>query len=544
MKPPSPSSEHPRTALFLDLCDSTASQQPGAGLARDSVTRGDAYGNARRCFLVRARQVIGRFGGNSQPGPADDFCSGFSNPQDAVIAALSLQADLSVKPIFHAGRPMACRVGLHTEPIANDEAGYLSQAGNLSSRLAAAVPPGGVAATGAVRELARGLAGVRFESLGERSFKGIERPIEVFQVTCPGSVLTAIVTPVLARVRRLVRQRSQPQAGSVVAEVYRLTRRLGSGGMGELWEADDARGTREHSGRFVVKFLRPDLVKNRVWRDALTRWFREEAEHLEALQTPGVPTGIVPKLDSGTWDPTGFGTGLPFLVMPWIQGVRLDEALARREIAPKVRCFARLCEAVGRIHARQVLHLDLKPQNVLVVEKDGDLHPTVIDLGLAQPFRPSSPPPSDRFDQGTLPYMAPEQLSRGRGEVGPSTDVYALGVILFEVLTTRHPCELRGKRSEAARRRAILAGPRRSLKDLSPDLPRIASLDRLVMRALNPDPTRRFRTAHEFHTALNKWLEDAMRVQTRSPKSPKSAIQAKNVVINKGRIQIQNIHLS
>jgi len=154
--------------------------------------------------------VIRRFGGDSQAGSADDFCSGFSNPQDAVIAALSLQADLTTKPILHAGQPMACRLGLHTEPIANDEAGYLSQAGNLSSRLPAAVPPGGVAATGAVRELARGLAGVRFESLGEQSFKGIKWPIEVFQVTSPGSVLTAIVRPVLARVRRLVRQRSLP----------------------------------------------------------------------------------------------------------------------------------------------------------------------------------------------------------------------------------------------------------------------------------------------------------------------------------------------
>jgi serine/threonine protein kinase len=284
--------------------------------------------------------------------------------------------------------------------------------------------------------------------------------------------------------------------------------------MGELWEA-----RRRNTAKVAVKFLRADHVRGAEDRAALVRLFTEEVAHLIALQGSGEPTGIVTLLDHGEWRRPAGGPGLPYFVMPLLQGRPLDEALALRDLPVKLECFARVCDAVARVHARRRLHLDLKPDNLFVTEKDGQLYPTVVDFGLAAPFRPGVPLPGVCIGRGTPRYMAPEQFSPKHGEMGPATDLYALGVILFTLLTLRHPCGLETKRTDAAVRRAVLAGPKHSLLDLRPDLPQSRELSAILDRALRVGSKPPFREPGQMAEALRKLLAKEKATPAASPQA-------------------------
>jgi serine/threonine protein kinase len=293
----------------------------------------------------------------------------------------------------------------------------------------------------------------------------------------------------------------QPFRGAVLNGKYTLIDKLGAGGMGDIWEA-----RRDLEARVAVKFQRlpsgctpGDLI-------LLARLFKAEVAHLLALQGTGEPTGVVTLLDHDVWQPPGGGPGLPYFVMPILEGRPFDEALALRELPAKLGCFLEVCDAVARVHARRRLHLDLKPDNIVVIEKAGRLHPVLVDFGLAIPFQPGVPLPLECVGRGTRRFMAPEQWSLGAGTIGYATDVWALGVTLFALLTGRHPCRLETKRTEAAMRRAILAGPKITLVELCPDLPRARELSDLLGRALDTHPDRRLLSAAHFADALRVLL--------------------------------------
>ncbi len=513
MKPatsaPPPAHFQVATVLCCDLVGSTAKQQPGSGLAPDSVSRGEVFAAARQQLEARARQEMARFGGEDLHGVADNLSGSFANPEHAVVCALALQQALQREPVRLPQGCLQIRGGLHTGPIHRDETNYLGNAGNVAARLHGYADPGGVVASQATKELCAGLESVKWSKKPRRKPKGIKKFITLFKLQCTAKALEQLTPGIIERVARDRQARSLPYRGAVVNGKYTLLDRVNAGAMGEVWQAkQEGLGDR----KVAMKFLRADIGENEGQRAGLRQWFADEARTLQQLQGTGEPTGIVNLLDSGIWQPDGDGPALPYLVMPLLGEARpLDQALALRELPVKLECFARVCDAVARVHARRRLHLDLKPDNILVTEKDGQLHPTLVDFGLAAPFHPGVPMPRQCLDNGELRYLAPEQFSlkRGettRGEISPATDVYAMGVILFELLTTRHPCGLESKRTESAARRAILAGPKLTLAKLCPDLPRVKELSAMLDQALRARSRPPFREVRQLAEALRTVL--------------------------------------
>ncbi|MBX9622721.1 MAG: serine/threonine protein kinase [Gemmataceae bacterium] len=280
---------------------------------------------------------------------------------------------------------------------------------------------------------------------------------------------------------------------------YEIRGVLGGGGFGVVYDGWDPPPAKR---RVAVKTLRPD----RLW--AAGRSHRE-VEALARLDHPNV----VPVHDYGVQD------GVPYLVMKYVPGGTLADHRQRltkagpRAIVPLVEKIARAVEYAHTHPEGAVLHRDLKPGNVLLGDQD---EPLVADFGLARLIAPApepggpadAPPAAPDADTelgsagltvpggragGTPPYMAPEQYDPRFGEVGPGTDVWALGVILFELLTGDRPFPGR-KYGEVMPR--VTRDPAPPLKGFG------GRLAAVVARCLEKDPARRFRSAGELAGAL------------------------------------------
>ena len=214
----------------------------------------------------------------------------------------------------------------------------------------------------------------------------------------------------------------------LLAERYRLERRLGRGGMGTVYEASDTALER----RVAVKVIREDLIGD---ADAAER-FRREARVLAAFAHPNVVTVY----DFGT----AAGTRA-FLVMELLEGPNLREEIRRegRLAVPRiVEILKGVCSAVEAAHRRQLIHRDLKPANIMLARTEEGETPKVLDFGLAKFVRADTLATADTLTDsrdlvGTLLYMSPEQL---RGETAhPVWDLWALAVIAYEMLTGARP---------------------------------------------------------------------------------------------------------
>jgi serine/threonine protein kinase len=280
-----------------------------------------------------------------------------------------------------------------------------------------------------------------------------------------GKIVTALRTAGLKPDDGTLREPTIP-ASNIAIPNYRVTGTIGKGGMGVVYAA--AR-------------LRPPLpvaikVLHLMAPEAIAR-FQTELAIMQRLDHPA----IARVLDSGHTD------GHPFIVMEHVDGVTLDVFVKRNTptLDDKLALFAQLCDGVQYAHDNGVIHRDLKPANVMVREAGGV---AILDFGVA---RPAGSTRSHRGDVvGTLTYMAPEQAAGRIDEIDPRADVYALGVVLFELVTGAVPHELRGLHLAAAVRK-IMTEPARALASGR------AALDALCAETLAKDRTHRPRSAAE-----------------------------------------------
>ncbi|MEZ4386329.1 MAG: serine/threonine-protein kinase [Candidatus Krumholzibacteriia bacterium] len=220
---------------------------------------------------------------------------------------------------------------------------------------------------------------------------------------------------------------------------YRPLRVLGRGGMGVVYEAEQDTPRR----RVALKVIRPELAT-----PELRRRFAHESLFLGRLQHPG----IAQVYEAGTAD-SDQGS-VPFIAMELVDGLPLGEWIARAQPDRRTRLelMVRLCDAVHHAHQRGLIHRDLKPANVLV---DGGGRPRVLDFGVARPADTdleASLVTSHGELIGTIAFMSPEQLAGDPNDLDTRSDVYALGVILYEVLCETPPLPLTGRPLEAALR--------------------------------------------------------------------------------------------
>ncbi|MGH9851442.1 MAG: protein kinase domain-containing protein [Blastocatellia bacterium] len=300
---------------------------------------------------------------------------------------------------------------------------------------------------------------------------------------------------------------------------YRLTRLIGRGGMGAVYEAvrDDEQFQQQVALKLIKRGMDSDFVRER---------FMRERQILASLDHPH----IARLFDGGTT-----ADGLPYFVMEFVAGEPITEYCRRRELslAAKLKLFRDVCSALQHAHQKLAVHRDLKPSNILVTStpdgKGGA--PKLLDFGIAKLLAPDPGEAVTRTETAvrlmTPDYASPEQV-RG-GAITTATDVYALGVVLYELLTGRRPyqfetyaplevertiCEteaprpsdvVRGMRDEGGGMKAKARNLFSSLIPHPSSLLR-GDLDNIVLMALRKEPARRYQSVEQFSEDLRRYL--------------------------------------
>lgn len=301
---------------------------------------------------------------------------------------------------------------------------------------------------------------------------------------------------------------------------YRLIKKIGEGGMGEVWLAQQ-----DHP---VKRQVALKVIKTGVGSREVIGRFEAERQALAMMDHPNVARII----DAGTTN-----NNQPFFAMELVRGEPLNQYCDqhRLSIEQRLRLFIDVCSGVQHAHQKGIIHRDLKPGNILVTEVDGQPVPKVIDFGLAKAMETTARlTDNSLFTEigrilGTLKYMSPEQAGLESQDIDIRTDVYALGVILYELLTGSTPLDEKSLKGQAIL--SVLATIREqdpakpsSRLSLSGDsassitavrrtdsgsLHRILAgdLDWVVMKALEKDRTRRYDSVSSFAADVRRYLD-------------------------------------
>jgi non-specific serine/threonine protein kinase/serine/threonine-protein kinase len=277
---------------------------------------------------------------------------------------------------------------------------------------------------------------------------------------------------------------------------YRILRKLGQGGMGSVYEAQQ-----ENPRRVVaLKMIRPGLMSS-----PLMARFRHEAQVLGRLRHPG----IAQIYEAGTHQtPVG---RQPYFVMELVHGRTLIAYAQEKQLNDRQRLelMARICDAVQHAHERGVIHRDLKPDNILVDDSAGAPQPKILDFGVARVVDPDAQHTTIHTFVGqivgTVAYMSPEQASANPTEIDTRSDVYALGVICYQLLSGRLPYKL-NQGSVAESVRTIVQDDPTPLSTLVRSLR--GDVTTIVGKALEKDKSRRYTTAAEMAADIRRHLKD------------------------------------
>jgi tetratricopeptide (TPR) repeat protein len=304
--------------------------------------------------------------------------------------------------------------------------------------------------------------------------------------------------------------------GTVIAGRYKLLQGIGEGGMGSVWVAEQTQPVRR---KVALK-----LIKAGMDSKAVLARFEAERQALAVMDHPN----IAKVLDGGATD-----TGRPFFVMEYVKGMPITEycEAARLSVPERLQLFVQVCSAVQHAHQKGIIHRDLKPSNILVAPYDDRPVPKVIDFGLAKALHQSLTErtlhTAHETVLGTPLYMSPGQAQLNNLDVDTRSDIYSLGVLLYELLTGTTPLEKKRFKDAAWEeiRRLIREEepPKPSTRLSSADtLPSLAAsrqmeparltklvrgeLDWIVMKALEKDRARRYETANGFARDVERYL--------------------------------------
>jgi eukaryotic-like serine/threonine-protein kinase len=295
-------------------------------------------------------------------------------------------------------------------------------------------------------------------------------------VTCAAGPV--VYAPVMARLT----------PGTTLKDTYRVVKRLGGGGMGEVYEAEHTR----LAGRYAIKLLLPEAGSD----ETALRRFRREAEIASSLQHPN----IVQVID---FDATP--EGAPYLVMELLKGLDLDQTLSAAGKLPPQRVVdvvEQTAAGLSAAHAMGIVHRDLKPANVFVVPLPGGQRDLIklVDFGISKILAATTKLTADASIIGTPRYMSPEQATGS--ELGPETDQFALAVIARELLTGQPP--FNAETFPVLLYKIVHEEPL-SFADLGLRIP--VGIEAVLNRAMRKRPSERFGSVSEFSAAFRREVE-------------------------------------
>ncbi|MBS0188449.1 MAG: serine/threonine protein kinase [Planctomycetes bacterium] len=342
-----------------------------------------------------------------------------------------------------------------------------------------------------VREIARKVAAA---PVGERR--------EVLDRACEGDrVLRSRVEMMLLRQDNVqtiaeLPESPPPEALATPGRIghYAITRILGEGGMGVVYLAEQDRPRRT----VALKVIRPGLLTPKMLRR-----FELESETLAKLQHPGIASIFEAATHESAYGPQ------PYFAMELVEGkpLTLYAFENKLDLEQRLELFRKVCDAVQHAHQKGVVHRDLKPSNILVTASG---QPKILDFGIARATDNSAGPPGATLRTeagtlvGTLPYMSPEQV-HDPSSVDVRSDVYTLGVILFELLTGKLPHALDTQTlPEAVRIIAEAEAP--SLRAIDRSMP--SDVATITAKAMEKDRTRRYQSASDLGADIGRYLNN------------------------------------
>jgi eukaryotic-like serine/threonine-protein kinase len=307
------------------------------------------------------------------------------------------------------------------------------------------------------------------------------------------------------------------EAGHIFAERFHILRKLGEGGMGQIWLADQTSPVRR---QVALK-----LIKAGMYDSAVVHRFQSERQALAIMDHPAIAkvfeAGATPQ-------------GQPYFVMEYVPGLPITEYCDEKKlrISERIELFIQSCEGVQHAHQKAIIHRDLKPANILVIEVDGKPVPRIIDFGLAKATTPVVGG-EGQFTQlghfmGTPGYISPEQADPSIQDIDTRTDVYSLGVVLYVLLTGTQPIDtkhwqqqpldelLRKLREEeppppssrinSERNKSTATAEARGTESRQLVSLLRGDLDWITMKALEKDRGRRYGTPSDIAVDLRRYL--------------------------------------
>ena len=300
---------------------------------------------------------------------------------------------------------------------------------------------------------------------------------------------------------------------------YHLLQLIGSGGMGEVWLAEQ---TLPVSRRVALKLIKAGMDT----REVVAR-FQSERQALALMDHPGI---------AKVFEAGSTSQGRPYFVMEYITGVPITEFCDQHKMTVRQRLelFVEVCEGVQHAHQKAIIHRDLKPSNILVSELNGKPLPRIIDFGIAKAMSQGLAA-EDQFTRtgvilGTPAYMSPEQAGSGGADVDTRTDVYSLGAVLYELLVGQGPLDLRNlafdeklrlvRDAEAPRpstrlrtlgdKSSATAQDRGCVPPTSATLARLlrGDLDAITLKALEKDRSRRYASPSDLAADIGRHLRN------------------------------------
>jgi len=308
----------------------------------------------------------------------------------------------------------------------------------------------------------------------------------------------------------------QPSSGVVIGP-YHLLQRIGEGGMGEVWLADQKQPVRR---RVAIKLIKAGMDT----REVVAR-FESERQALALMDHPA----IAKVFDAGSTP-----QGAPYFAMEYIAGVPITDYCDHHKLSTheRLELFMRVCEGVQHAHQKAIIHRDLKPSNILVTEVDGHPAPKIIDFGVAKALTHSLTADT-MFTRvgalvGTPEYMSPEQALSSGEDIDTRTDVYSLGVVFYELLAGTPPLELRKvafeeflrklREDDAPKPSAIIRaqdpatsteiGRKRQTEPVVLAKQLRGDLDSIALKALEKDRSRRYGSPSDFASDVKRYLNN------------------------------------